>query len=154
MLGRGAVSICRYRKRETESHDSIAKIVRLICSVDELHLDEKEESYEAAVMIEIAVRIEIDRIITRNLKDYAGVPLLVYSPAQLVKLLYAGELTDPIIKRCEFARLTANSHLFICNVRLSQLKKWFHNASRAFGGSYHAWQHLGYSWRISDCGAT
>lgn len=63
---------------KTESHDSIAKIARFDIRVDELHLDEKEESYEAAVMIEIAVRIEIDCIITRNLKDYAGVPLLVY----------------------------------------------------------------------------
>ena len=34
---------------------------------------------------------EIDCIVTRNLKDYAGAPMPVYSPAQFVELLYADE---------------------------------------------------------------
>ena len=46
--------------------------------------------YEDAVMIE-AARAEIDCIVTRNLKDYAGAPMPVYSPAQFVELLYADE---------------------------------------------------------------
>lgn len=47
--------------------------------------------YEDAVMIEAAARAEIDCIVTRNLKDYAGAPMPVYSPAQLIELLYADE---------------------------------------------------------------
>ena len=47
--------------------------------------------YEDAVMIEAAARAEIDCIVTRNLKDYAGAPMPVYSPAQFVELLYADE---------------------------------------------------------------
>ena len=47
--------------------------------------------YEDAVMIEAAARAEIDCIVTRNLKDYAGAPMPVYPPAQFVELLYADE---------------------------------------------------------------
>lgn len=47
--------------------------------------------YEDAVMVEAAARAEIDCIVTRNLKDYVGAPMPVYSPAQLVALLYADE---------------------------------------------------------------
>ncbi|MCR5136705.1 MAG: PIN domain-containing protein [Oscillospiraceae bacterium] len=47
--------------------------------------------YEDAVMIEAAARAEIDCIVTRNLKDYAGAPMPVYSPSQFVGLLYADE---------------------------------------------------------------
>ena len=47
--------------------------------------------YEDAVMIEAAVRAEIDCIVTRNLEDYAGAPMPVYSPEQFVELLYADE---------------------------------------------------------------
>lgn len=47
--------------------------------------------YEDAVMIETASRAEIDCVVTRNLKDYAGAPMPVYSPAQFIELLYADE---------------------------------------------------------------
>ena len=47
--------------------------------------------YEDAVMIETAARAEIDCIVTRNLKDYAGAPMPVYSPTQFIELLYANE---------------------------------------------------------------
>ncbi len=47
--------------------------------------------YEDAVMIEAAARAGIDCIVTRDLRDYAGAPMPVYSPAQFVELLYADE---------------------------------------------------------------
>ena len=47
--------------------------------------------YEDAVMIETAARAEIDCIVTRNLKDYAGAPMPVYSPTHFIELLYADE---------------------------------------------------------------
>ena len=49
------------------------------------------QDYEDAVMIETAARAEIDCIVTRNLKDYAGAPMPVYSPTQFIELLYADE---------------------------------------------------------------
>ena len=42
-------------------------------------------------MVETAARTGIDCIVTRNLKDYAGAPMPVYSPAQFIELLYAEE---------------------------------------------------------------
>ncbi|MDO4962157.1 MAG: PIN domain-containing protein [Eubacteriales bacterium] len=47
--------------------------------------------YEDAVMIEAAARAEIDCIVTRNLKDYTGASMPVYSPKQFVELLYSDE---------------------------------------------------------------
>ena len=47
--------------------------------------------YEDAVMIETASRAEIDCIVTRNLKDYAGASMPVYSPTQFIELLYVDE---------------------------------------------------------------
>ena len=47
--------------------------------------------YEDAIMIEAATRAKMDGIVTRNLKDYTGAPMPVYSPAQFVELLYADE---------------------------------------------------------------
>lgn len=47
--------------------------------------------YEDAVMIESAIRADIDCIVTRNTKDYAEAPLPVYSPSEFLKLLTAEE---------------------------------------------------------------
>lgn len=43
--------------------------------------------YEDAVMIESAIRADMDCIVTRNTKDYAGAPMPVYSPADFLALL-------------------------------------------------------------------
>ena len=43
--------------------------------------------YEDAVMIETALRIEADCIITRDLHDYSNSPLPVYSPDSFIKIL-------------------------------------------------------------------
>ena len=43
--------------------------------------------YEDAVMIESAIRADIDCIVTRNTKDYAEAPLPVYTPSEFLKLL-------------------------------------------------------------------
>ena len=47
--------------------------------------------FEDAVMIEAATRAETDCIVTRNVKDYIGAPMPVYSPAEFVELLYNSE---------------------------------------------------------------
>ena len=43
--------------------------------------------YEDAVMIETALRTEVDCIVTRNLRDYKKSPVPVYTPEQMIKKL-------------------------------------------------------------------
>ena len=47
--------------------------------------------YEDAVMVETAARAGADCIVTRNIRDYAGAPMPVYTPEQFVSLLYKEE---------------------------------------------------------------
>ena len=62
------------------------------CGIDcRKALTSEVSDYEDAVMIEAAARAEIDCIVTRNLRDYAGAPMPVYSPEQFVELLCADE---------------------------------------------------------------
>lgn len=41
--------------------------------------------YEDAVMVETAIRCEIDCIVTRNTKDYSKSPITVYEPTDFIK---------------------------------------------------------------------
>ena len=50
--------------------------------------------FEDAVMMESAARSEVDCIVTRNTKDYAGSPVNVYSPSEFVKLLFPSKDSD------------------------------------------------------------
>ncbi|MBP5158710.1 MAG: PIN domain-containing protein [Lachnospiraceae bacterium] len=43
--------------------------------------------YEDAVMIETALRTEVDCIVTRNTRDYSKSPITVYSPSEFIKRL-------------------------------------------------------------------
>jgi len=43
--------------------------------------------YEDAVMVESAIRADMDCIVTRNLKDYSKAPIPVYSPTDLLKII-------------------------------------------------------------------
>jgi predicted nucleic acid-binding protein len=43
--------------------------------------------FEDAVMVETALRTEVDCIITRNCRDYAKSPLSVYTPAEFLQRL-------------------------------------------------------------------
>jgi len=43
--------------------------------------------YEDAVMIETALRTEVDSIVTRNTRDYSKSPITVYTPGDFIKKL-------------------------------------------------------------------
>ena len=43
--------------------------------------------YEDAVMVETAVRTQMDCIVTRNGRDYANADLPVYSPEQFLQMM-------------------------------------------------------------------
>lgn len=45
------------------------------------------KDYEDAVMVQTAVRLSADCIITRNLKDYKLAPLPIFSPEEFVEIL-------------------------------------------------------------------
>ena len=50
-------------------------------------LSSEVSDYEDAVMVESAVRMGADCIVTRNLKDYEKAPVTVYSPEDFLQLL-------------------------------------------------------------------
>jgi len=47
--------------------------------------------FEDAVMVETALRTEMDCIVTRNIKDYSKSPVPVYSPSEFLTLLIPEE---------------------------------------------------------------
>ena len=62
------------------------------CGIDcRRALTSNVSDYEDAVMIEAAVRAGVDCIVTRNLKDYVGAPMPMYSPAQFLELMAQNE---------------------------------------------------------------
>ena len=50
--------------------------------------------YEDAIMVETAIRSEMDCIVTQNVKDYAKSSFLVYEPIAFLKLLDAKKETE------------------------------------------------------------
>ena len=49
------------------------------------------KDYEDAIMVESAVRAELDCIVTRNVRDYVGSPIPVYTPSEFVEQLFPEE---------------------------------------------------------------
>ena len=47
--------------------------------------------FEDAVMVESALRCDIDSIVTRNLKDYTKSSVPVYAPSDFLNMLSLGE---------------------------------------------------------------
>ncbi|MBQ4100051.1 MAG: PIN domain-containing protein [Oscillospiraceae bacterium] len=76
-----------------ETRKILSKIFTLFTLLDTTSLDCKKaissdiSDYEDAVMIETAVRSEMDCIVTRNTKDYAKSPVKVYEPSAFLNLL-------------------------------------------------------------------
>ena len=50
--------------------------------------------YEDAIMVETAIRSEMDCIVTRNVKDYAKSSIKVYEPSTFLKLLEVERETE------------------------------------------------------------
>ncbi|MBR1676251.1 MAG: PIN domain-containing protein [Clostridia bacterium] len=71
----------------------INKLFSLFDCLDTAGIDCKKailsetSDYEDAVMIETALRNEIDCIITRNERDYGKSPIKIYTPKQFIELL-------------------------------------------------------------------
>ena len=75
------------------SASMLSKLFTLFHLLDTTFLDCRKAisseigDYEDAIMVETAIRSEIECIVTRNVKDYAKSSVKVWEPSELLKLL-------------------------------------------------------------------
>jgi predicted nucleic acid-binding protein len=89
-----------YVARKTKDAGDLREVLRRllqtvrVCPIDHsaltVALDLPFADYEDAVQHAAATAVELDAIVTRNLKDYSNATLLVYSPAD-----FLNQLTSP-----------------------------------------------------------
>ena len=78
---------------DKSSRSVLSRLFQLFEVVDTAGIDcrraipSEVSDYEDAVMIETALRIEADCIVTRNTRDYSRSPVPVYSPEELIEHL-------------------------------------------------------------------
>ena len=78
---------------DKSSRTVLSKLFTLFEVVDTAGMDcrraipSEVSDYEDAVMIETALRTEVDCIVTRNTRDYSRSPVTVYSPEEFIKQL-------------------------------------------------------------------
>lgn len=83
--------------RQTHSDKTTREVLTKLCALfallDTTALDIRKaisaeiSDFEDAVMVETALRSGVDCIVTQNTKDYSKAAILVYAPAEFVKLL-------------------------------------------------------------------
>lgn len=85
----------RLTHSDTETRKILSKLFTLFHLLDTTSLDCRKAissemaDYEDAIMVETAIRSEMDCIVTRNVKDYTKSSVKVYEPDAFVKLLQA-----------------------------------------------------------------
>jgi predicted nucleic acid-binding protein len=83
----------RYTHDDKASRLVLSKLFVLFDVLDTAGLDcrraipAETADFEDAVMIETALRTEMDAIVTRNTKDYTKAPLPVYTPGEFLHIL-------------------------------------------------------------------
>jgi predicted nucleic acid-binding protein len=83
----------RLTHSDVETRKILSKLYTLFHLLDTTSLDCKKaisseiSDYEDAIMVETAIRSEMDCIVTRNVKDYAKALITVYEPDALITLL-------------------------------------------------------------------
>ena len=85
---------------DSETRKILNKLFVLFHLLDTTSLDCRKAvaseigDYEDAIMVETAIRSEMDCIVTRNVKDYAKSQVKVYEPSELIKLLEKESKTE------------------------------------------------------------
>lgn len=85
---------------DEETRKILSKLYSLFHLLDTTSLDCRKaisselSDYEDAVMVETAIRSEMDCIVTPNIKDYMKSPVMVYEPSAFLKLLEVDKETD------------------------------------------------------------
>jgi predicted nucleic acid-binding protein len=83
----------RLTHSDVETRKILSKLYTLFHLLDTTSLDCRKaisseiSDYEDAIMVETAIRSEMDCIVTRNVKDYAKASITVYEPDALIALL-------------------------------------------------------------------
>jgi predicted nucleic acid-binding protein len=85
----------RLTHSDVETRKILSKLYTLFHLLDTTSLDCRKaisseiSDYEDAIMVETAIRSEMDCIVTRNVKDYTKGSVTVYEPDALIALLEA-----------------------------------------------------------------
>ena len=85
----------RLTHSDTETRNILNKLFTLFHLLDTTSLDCRRAifsdiaDYEDAIMVETAIRSEMDCIVTRNVKDYMTSSVNVYEPSVFLKILEA-----------------------------------------------------------------
>lgn len=83
----------RYTHDDKTSRELLNKLLTLFDILDTAGIDCRKaipssvSDFEDAVMIETALRTEVDCIVTRNATDYGKSPVQIYTPAEFLKIL-------------------------------------------------------------------
>lgn len=83
----------RHTHSDKDSRNILNKLLTIFDVLDTMGIDcrraipSKTTDYEDAVMIETAIRSEIDCIVTRNTADYDNSPVTIYTPSEFLKTL-------------------------------------------------------------------
>jgi predicted nucleic acid-binding protein len=87
--------LARKIKGKEVAGDAVRELLRTfrVCPLDQQLLTQASDSpfgdYEDAVQVACAIASQLDAIVTRDLKDFEGVPLPVFSPVDLLRHLAA-----------------------------------------------------------------
>jgi predicted nucleic acid-binding protein len=82
----------RLTHNDSETRKILSKLYTLFHILDTTSLDCRKaisseiSDYEDAVMVETAIRSEIDCIVTRNVKDYSKASITMYEPEAFIEL--------------------------------------------------------------------
>lgn len=85
----------RFIHSDVETRKILSKLYTLFHLLDTTSLDCRKaisseiSDYEDAIMVETAIRSEMDCIVTRNVRDYSKSPIRVYEPSAFLKVLDA-----------------------------------------------------------------
>ncbi len=87
----------RHTHSEADSRKALETLLKLVGVLSTNGIDcqkallSEVSDYEDAVMIETAIREQMDCIVTRNLADYARSPIAVYAPDAFLAMLLENE---------------------------------------------------------------
>ena len=85
----------RLTHSDAETRKILSKLFTVFHLLDTTSLDCRKaissemNDYEDAIMVETAIRSEMDCIVTRNVKDYVKSSIPVYDPSEFLKMLEA-----------------------------------------------------------------
>ena len=83
----------RYTHSDKTSRKVLSDLCLLFTILDTAAIDIQKaipastSDFEDAVMIETALRANVDCIVTRNTRDYSASPIPIYSPAEFIGLI-------------------------------------------------------------------